>query len=41
MNQTQAKTRTLEPIIPQQDKKADPQQQRSKSYEQPYKPRLD
>lgn len=41
MKQIQAKTRTLEPIIPQQDKKADQQQQRSKSNEQIYTPRID
>jgi hypothetical protein len=41
MSQTQAKTRTLEPIIPKQDKKADPEQQRSKKNEMPYIPRMD
>lgn len=41
MNQIQAKTRTFEPILPQQDKKADQQQQRSKQEERPYTPRID
>lgn len=41
MRQTQAKTRILEPIIPQQDKKADQEQQRSKKQETPYVPRID
>lgn len=41
MRQTQAKTRTLEPIVPKQDKKADQEQQRSKRNETPYIPRID